>query len=50
MPNRWSCRQYCQALIDAGYDVFAVEPRNQGDSDRDPNYESFTIEPGGVVV
>ncbi len=37
--NRWACRQYCQALIEAGYDVFAVEPRNQGDSDRDPNYE-----------
>lgn len=37
--NRWACRQYCQALIEAGYDVFAVEPRNQGDSARDPNYE-----------
>ena len=37
--NRWACRQYCQALIDAGYDVFAVEPRNQGESERDPNYE-----------
>ena len=37
--NRWACRQYCQALIGAGYDVFAVEPRNQGDSERDPNYE-----------
>jgi uncharacterized protein len=37
--NRWSCRQYCQALVEAGYDVFAVEPRNQGESPRDPNYE-----------
>jgi len=37
--NRWACRQYCQALIAGGYDVFAVEPRNQGDSERDPNYE-----------
>ena len=37
--NRWACRQYCQKLIDAGYDVFAVEPRNQGESDQDPNYE-----------
>jgi len=37
--NRWACRQYCQALVGAGYDVFAVEPRNQGESDRDPNYE-----------
>ncbi|QJW96111.1 alpha/beta hydrolase [Frigoriglobus tundricola] len=37
--NRWACRQYCQGLIDSGYDVFALEPRNQGDSERDPNYE-----------
>ena len=37
--NRWACRQYCEQLLNAGYDVFAVEPRNQGDSDRDPNYE-----------
>jgi pimeloyl-ACP methyl ester carboxylesterase len=37
--NRWSCRQYCEKLIDGGYDVFAVEFRNQGDSDKDPNYE-----------
>lgn len=37
--NRWACRQYCQALVDGGYDVFAVEPRNQGESDRDPSYE-----------
>src|SRR5262249_24408197 len=37
--NRWACRQYCQSLVDSGYDVFAVEPRNQGESDRDPNYE-----------
>jgi pimeloyl-ACP methyl ester carboxylesterase len=37
--NRWSCRQYCEKLIDSGYDVFAVEFRNQGDSEKDPNYE-----------
>jgi pimeloyl-ACP methyl ester carboxylesterase len=37
--NRWSCRQYCEKLIEGGYDVFAVEFRNQGDSDKDPNYE-----------
>jgi uncharacterized protein len=37
--NRWACKQYCQALLEAGYDVFAFEPRNQGDSARDPNYE-----------
>jgi dipeptidyl aminopeptidase/acylaminoacyl peptidase len=37
--NRWACRQYCNALVAAGYDVFAMEPRNQGESARDPNYE-----------
>ncbi len=37
--NRWACRQYCQALVESGYDVFAMEPRNQGESERDPNYE-----------
>jgi uncharacterized protein len=37
--NRWACRPYCEKLIEAGYDVFAVEFRNQGESDKDPNYE-----------
>ena len=37
--NRWACRQYCEKLVASGYDVFAYEPRNQGDSDTDPNYE-----------
>lgn len=37
--DRWSCQAYCSALLAAGYDVFAYEPRNQGDSDKDPNYE-----------
>jgi pimeloyl-ACP methyl ester carboxylesterase len=37
--DRWSCRQYCEKLVAAGYDVFTYEPRNQGDSDKDPNYE-----------
>jgi uncharacterized protein len=37
--NRWSCRPYCEKLLGAGYDVFAIEPRNQGDSEKDPNYE-----------
>ncbi len=37
--NRWSCRPYCEKLVEAGYDVFAVELRSQGDSDKDPNYE-----------
>jgi fermentation-respiration switch protein FrsA (DUF1100 family) len=37
--DRWASRQYCEPLVAAGYDVFAYEPRNQGDSDRDPAYE-----------
>jgi uncharacterized protein len=37
--NRWACRQYCERLQDAGYDVFACELRNQGESDKDPTYE-----------
>jgi len=37
--NRWSCRTYCAKLIEAGYDIFAFEPRCQGDSDKDPHYE-----------
>jgi dipeptidyl aminopeptidase/acylaminoacyl peptidase len=37
--NRWACRPYCEKLIAAGYDVFAVEFRGQGESEKDPNYE-----------
>jgi pimeloyl-ACP methyl ester carboxylesterase len=37
--NRWSCRAYCEHLIAAGYDVFAFEVRNQGDSDTQKEYE-----------
>jgi fermentation-respiration switch protein FrsA (DUF1100 family) len=37
--NRWSCRAYCEHLVDAGFDVFAFESRNQGDSDATPNYD-----------
>lgn len=37
--NRWSCGAYCERLRDAGYDVFAYEPRNQGDSEKDPTYD-----------
>jgi len=37
--NRWSCGSYCERLRDAGYDVFAYEPRNQGDSEKDPTYD-----------
>lgn len=37
--NRWACLGYCRHLIEAGYDVFAFEPRNQGDSDRQEDYQ-----------
>lgn len=37
--NRWSCQSYCEPLLQAGYDVFAFEPRNQGDSDGMEDYE-----------
>jgi pimeloyl-ACP methyl ester carboxylesterase len=37
--SRWSCHGYCEHLLRAGYDVFAYEPRSQGDSDPQPNYE-----------
>jgi pimeloyl-ACP methyl ester carboxylesterase len=37
--DRWSCRSYCSPLLAAGYDVFAYEPRNQGQSDVISGYE-----------
>jgi pimeloyl-ACP methyl ester carboxylesterase len=37
--NRWACVPYCGFLREAGFDVFAFEPRGQGDSDRQPGYE-----------
>jgi pimeloyl-ACP methyl ester carboxylesterase len=37
--NRWACRSYCEHLVENGFDVFAFEPRNQGDSDAMPGYE-----------
>ncbi len=37
--NRWSCQSYCDFLLEAGFDVFACEPRNQGDSDVLKGYE-----------
>ena len=37
--DRWSSQSYCEKLLADGYDVFAYEPRNQGDSDKDANYE-----------
>ncbi len=37
--NRWGCRSYCDHLVENGFDVFAFETRNQGDSDAMPGYE-----------
>jgi pimeloyl-ACP methyl ester carboxylesterase len=37
--NCWSCLPYCEHLLANGFDVFSFEPRNQGDSDREPGYE-----------
>ncbi|MBY0526299.1 MAG: prolyl oligopeptidase family serine peptidase [Gemmataceae bacterium] len=37
--NRWSSVPYCERLLEAGYDVFAFEPRNQGESDAQPGYD-----------
>jgi fermentation-respiration switch protein FrsA (DUF1100 family) len=37
--NRWSCRSYCEHLVEAGYDVFAFETRGQGDSEPQPGYD-----------
>ncbi|MGH9677721.1 MAG: alpha/beta hydrolase, partial [Candidatus Acidiferrum sp.] len=37
--SRWSCRAYCEHLVQAGFDVFAFESRCQGDSDCQPGYE-----------
>lgn len=37
--NCWSCRAYCEHLLDAGFDVFAFESRNQGESGRQPGYD-----------
>jgi len=37
--NRWACVPYTHFLREAGFDIFAFEPRSQGDSDPQPNYE-----------
>jgi pimeloyl-ACP methyl ester carboxylesterase len=37
--TRWASVPYCQFLIDNGYDVFAFEPRGQGQSDPQLGYE-----------
>src|SRR5262249_23311738 len=35
----WSCRSYCEHLLENGFDVFAFESRNQGDSEPQLGYE-----------
>jgi pimeloyl-ACP methyl ester carboxylesterase len=37
--NCWSCRAYCEHLVETGFDVFAFESRNQGTSDCMPSYD-----------
>lgn len=37
--NRWAAEPYCRFLRQAGFDIFAFEVRNQGDSDRLPGYD-----------
>lgn len=37
--NRWACFQYCERLIEAGYDVFSFEMRGQGESPIQPGYD-----------
>jgi pimeloyl-ACP methyl ester carboxylesterase len=37
--NRWSCVPYCDFLRASGYDIFAFESRNQGESECQPGYE-----------
>jgi pimeloyl-ACP methyl ester carboxylesterase len=37
--TRWACVPYCECLLEDGFDVFALEFRNQGDSYRMPGYE-----------
>jgi pimeloyl-ACP methyl ester carboxylesterase len=37
--NRWACVPYCEHLLEKGYDVFALETRGLGDSDRMPGYD-----------
>jgi pimeloyl-ACP methyl ester carboxylesterase len=36
--NCWASVHYCEQLREAGFDIFAYEPRNQGESEFDKNY------------
>ncbi len=48
--NRWSCLHYCQNLLDAGFAVFAFEPRNQGESDFIDGYKPLHWVTGHEVI
>lgn len=37
--SHWSALRYCEGLYRAGFDVFAFDFRNQGDSDHLPGYD-----------
>ncbi len=37
--NRWTCMFYAGHLLEAGYDLFSFDFRNQGDSDFLPGYQ-----------
>jgi fermentation-respiration switch protein FrsA (DUF1100 family) len=37
--TRWACCSYVEHLVEKGFDVFAFESRNQGNSDAMPGYE-----------
>jgi fermentation-respiration switch protein FrsA (DUF1100 family) len=37
--NRWACLPYCEHLLEKGYDIFAFEPRGQGESPCQSGYE-----------
>lgn len=37
--NRWTCMHYASHLLDAGYDLFTFDFRNQGDSDHLEGYQ-----------
>jgi pimeloyl-ACP methyl ester carboxylesterase len=37
--NRWACVPYCDFLRQHGFDIVTFEPRNQGDSDKQADYD-----------
>ncbi len=41
LGNRWSAIPYAGGLRNAGFDIFAFDFRNHGDSDVEPNYDAF---------